>query len=189
MQETRHAVPRERSRTLEAQALGGLDLVHPAARPRARVGQLPGRRAGRDGRRRRRPDRRPLPRGAPGDPVAAGPPGAGGRRPADRRGAAAHHPLRRADGRPVREHRQAGAAVRATRRPKDKDILDAIERMGQLARSQVSQAKEAFAGAQRRARPGPRPPGRGDQPAQPRDLPARGRRSATTSSCANGRCS
>src|SRR6516165_5304428 len=28
--------------------------------------------------------------------------------------------------------------------PKDKDILDAIERMGQLARSQVSQAKEAF---------------------------------------------
>ncbi len=30
--------------------------------------------------------------------------------------------------------------------PKDKDILDAIERMGQLARSQVSQAKEAFCG-------------------------------------------
>jgi phosphate transport system protein len=29
--------------------------------------------------------------------------------------------------------------------PKDKDILDAIERMGQLARSQVSQAKDAFA--------------------------------------------
>src|SRR5437588_1359947 len=29
--------------------------------------------------------------------------------------------------------------------PKDKDILDAIERMGQLARSQVGQAKEAFA--------------------------------------------
>ncbi len=29
--------------------------------------------------------------------------------------------------------------------PKDKDILDAIERMGQLARSQVAQAKEAFA--------------------------------------------
>ncbi len=28
--------------------------------------------------------------------------------------------------------------------PKDKDILDAIERMGQLARAQVSQAKEAF---------------------------------------------
>ena len=31
--------------------------------------------------------------------------------------------------------------------PKDKDILDAIERMGQLARSQVSQAKEAFSSA------------------------------------------
>jgi phosphate transport system protein len=30
--------------------------------------------------------------------------------------------------------------------PKDKDILDRIERMGQLARSQVSQAKQAFAG-------------------------------------------
>jgi len=29
--------------------------------------------------------------------------------------------------------------------PKDKDILDSIERMGQLARSQVSQAKDAFA--------------------------------------------
>jgi phosphate transport system protein len=29
--------------------------------------------------------------------------------------------------------------------PKDKEIVDAIERMGQLARSQVSQAKEAFA--------------------------------------------
>jgi phosphate transport system protein len=29
--------------------------------------------------------------------------------------------------------------------PKDKDILDAIERMGQRARSQVSQSKEAFA--------------------------------------------
>ncbi len=30
--------------------------------------------------------------------------------------------------------------------PKDKEILDAIERMGQLARSQVVQIKEAFAG-------------------------------------------
>jgi phosphate transport system protein len=30
--------------------------------------------------------------------------------------------------------------------PKDKDILDAIERMGQLARSQVAEAKDAFAG-------------------------------------------
>src|SRR5437016_10358046 len=29
--------------------------------------------------------------------------------------------------------------------PKDKDILDAIERMGQLARSEVTQAKEAYA--------------------------------------------
>ena len=30
--------------------------------------------------------------------------------------------------------------------PKDKEILDAIERMGRLARSQLSQAKEAFGG-------------------------------------------
>ena len=30
--------------------------------------------------------------------------------------------------------------------PKDKEIVDAIERMGQLARSQVSQAKDAFSG-------------------------------------------
>src|ERR1700739_1059571 len=29
--------------------------------------------------------------------------------------------------------------------PKDKDILDAIERMGQLARQQVAEAKESFA--------------------------------------------
>src|SRR5438477_953943 len=29
--------------------------------------------------------------------------------------------------------------------PKDKDLLDAVERMGQLAHSQVSQAKDAFA--------------------------------------------
>src|ERR1700738_3530889 len=29
--------------------------------------------------------------------------------------------------------------------PKDKDLLDAIERMGQLARSEVPQAKQAFA--------------------------------------------
>jgi phosphate transport system protein len=29
--------------------------------------------------------------------------------------------------------------------PKDKDILDALERMGQLARSQVAEAKESFA--------------------------------------------
>jgi phosphate transport system protein len=30
--------------------------------------------------------------------------------------------------------------------PKDKDLLDEIERMGQLARSQVSQAKDSFSG-------------------------------------------
>jgi phosphate transport system protein len=30
--------------------------------------------------------------------------------------------------------------------PKDKDLLDSIERMGQLARSEVSQSKQAFSG-------------------------------------------
>ena len=59
--------------------------------------------------------------------------------------------------------------------PKDKDILDAIERMGQLARQQVAQAKEAFKTRNVVARAGSRAPGRRDQPAQPRDLPARGR--------------
>ena len=59
--------------------------------------------------------------------------------------------------------------------PKDKEILDAIERMGQLARSQLTQARDALSGPQHAARPGPRAPGRGDQPAQPRDLQARGR--------------
>ena len=59
--------------------------------------------------------------------------------------------------------------------PKDKDILDAIERMGRLARSQVSQAKHAFVEPQRRAGPGPRPPGRRDQPPEPSDLQPRGR--------------
>ena len=72
--------------------------------------------------------------------------------------------------------------------PKDKDMLDAIERMGRLARSQVSQAKQAFAGA---------------TPSWPRTWSARTRRStgstgrssaarsksATTSTCASGRCS
>ena len=59
--------------------------------------------------------------------------------------------------------------------PKDKDILDAIEQMGQSARSQVLAGQAGVRLAQRRAGPGPGPPGRRDQPAQPRDLPARGR--------------
>ena len=60
--------------------------------------------------------------------------------------------------------------------PKDKDILDAIERMGQLrALAGRRRPSEAFAARNVDAGRGPRAPGRRDQPAQPRDLPARGR--------------
>ena len=55
--------------------------------------------------------------------------------------------------------------------PKDKDILDAIERMGRLARSQVSQAKQALRQPQHGTGPGPGAPGPRDQPAQLGDLP------------------
>ena len=74
--------------------------------------RAPGHRARVAGRAGRRPARRALSRGPPGDPVAAGAPGARGRRPAGRGGAAARHPVGRADGRPVREHRQAAAGGR-----------------------------------------------------------------------------
>ena len=68
MQETRHQY-RETLRELEKPGARRTRPRDPAARPRARVDQLPGRRARRDGRRRRRPDRRPLPRGPPGRAV------------------------------------------------------------------------------------------------------------------------
>ena len=44
----------------------------------------------------------------------------------------------------MRQHRQARAVV-GEEVPKDKEILDAIERMGQLAREELIEAKEAFA--------------------------------------------
>ena len=59
--------------------------------------------------------------------------------------------------------------------PKDKDILDAIERMGQLARSAGVAGQRGVRDARRRPRSPPRRPGRGDRPAQPRDLQSRGR--------------
>ena len=61
-----------------SQALGALDLVVSDARPHARGAAPPGHRARGDRDRRRRPDRRPLPRGPPGDPLAARAAGAGG---------------------------------------------------------------------------------------------------------------
>ena len=44
----------------------------------------------------------------------------------------------------MREHRQL-VRLAGHEAPNDNDILDTIERMGQLARAQVSQAKQAFA--------------------------------------------
>ncbi len=78
-------------------------------------GRAPGRRAGRAGRRRRRPDRRPLPRGSPGDPHPARHPGSRRHRPAPDLGAAPRHEVHGADGRPVREHREADPADRPRR--------------------------------------------------------------------------
>ena len=98
-----------------------------------------------DGHRRRRPHRRPLPRGAPGDPVAARAPGAGRRRPASGRRAAARDQARRAHGRPVREHRQAGAARgsrAARRRPA---CWTRSSRWASRHGQQVVQAGQAFA--------------------------------------------
>ena len=72
--------------------------------------------------------------------------------------------------------------------PKDKDILDAIERMGRLARSQVSQANRRSPGAT------PSWP-RTSSARTPRSTGSIGRssaapsRSATTWTCASGRCS
>ena len=43
----------------------------------------------------------------------------------------------------MREHRQA-RALSGYRAPNNRQILDTIERMGKLARDQVTQAKEAF---------------------------------------------
>ncbi len=164
---------REELHELEVQALGALDMVVAAARPHAGGPRAPGHRAGRDRGHRRRPHRRALPRGPPGDPLAARAAGAGGQRPAHCRGAAARDQARRAHGRPVREHRQAAAGRRATSRRSTTALLERIMRMGALARSEVSQAKQAFALRDVDARRGPRAPGRRDQPAQPRDLPDR----------------
>ena len=49
-----------------------------------------------------------------------------------------------AHGRPVREHRQDGAARRATSRPSDDELLGNLGRMGELAASLVVQCKQAF---------------------------------------------
>ena len=73
--------------------------------------------------------------------------------------------------------------------PKDKDILDAIERMGQPRALAGLAGQAGVRGAQRRAGAGPGAPGHGDQPAQPRRSSGARSRSATTSTCASGRCS
>ena len=102
---------RESLKELERDTLGGLDMAAQQLDRALEWVEEPGCRAGRDGHRRRRPDRPALPADTQGCGVAARVPGAGRGRSADRRSAAAHHPLRRADGRPVRERRQTRAAV------------------------------------------------------------------------------
>ena len=64
------------------------------------------------------------------------------RSPSCRR-ASAHHPLRRADGGSVRQHGEAGP-LSGYEAPKDATLLELMERMGELARQQVIQTKEAF---------------------------------------------
>ena len=60
--------------------------------------------------------------------------------------------------------------------PKDREILDTIERMGELARSEVSQSRDAFATRDVVLSSGPRSPGWGNQPVEPRGHQSRGRR-------------
>ena len=108
-------------------------------------------------------------------------------RPAARRRAAARHQARRADGRPVREHRQAHPAhrPRAAGRERDPRARRADGRAARAPRScrpsRPSPLRDVGAGR------GPRAPGRRDQPAQPRVLPAARSRSATTRTRASGR--
>ena len=187
MQETRHQF-REDLKELERQVLGGLDLViQQLDRALESVSYQDVELAG-DGGRRRRPDRRALPGGPPGDPVAAGPPGAGGRRPADRRRAAARDPLHRADGRPVREHRQAGPAVglrvaqgqghpRLDRADGPAGPLAGVSGQGGAAARATSSWPRTWSART------PRSTGSTGRSSGARS------RSATTSTCANGGCS
>ena len=144
------------SQTLERQALGALDIVveqldralEALEHQDVELATL------RD--RRRRPHRRPLPRGAPGDPVAARAPGAGGRRPAARRRAAARDQARRAHGRPVREHRQADPARRATSRRSSPSCSRRCCGWAAPRALEVVEAKLAFQGRDVGARRRPR---------------------------------
>ena len=92
----------------------------------------------------RRRGRRALPRGPPVDPHPARDPGAGRHRPAADRRPPAPDEGDRADGRSVREHREGDSAHRprsARRRAHRQDIVT----MGKQVRTQLSQAKRAFA--------------------------------------------
>ena len=108
----------EELRDLEVQALGGHRPRHQDDGSDARGPGAPGHRARVDRHPRRRPHRRALSGGPAGDPVAAGPAGARRVGPAHGRGAAARDQARRADGRPVREHRQDAPRGRASIRPR-----------------------------------------------------------------------
>ena len=80
-----------------------------------------------------------------GDPLAARAAGAGGRRPAARRGAAARHQARRAHGRPVREHRQDAPAVRPRAAVDARDRSRRSSRWAGWRAPRSRSAKQAFA--------------------------------------------
>ena len=71
--------------------------------------------------------------------------------------------------------------------PENPEITSRIAKMGALARSEVSQAKQAFLLRDEASGGGPRAPGPAGQPPQPRDLPAGRRDAASTPTGASGR--
>ena len=72
--------------------------------------------------------------------------------------------------------------------PVDEELLGNLIRMGELARTLVVQCKQAFERRDVGHGRGPGAPGRRDRPPQPRLLPPRPARSATTRTRASGRC-
>ena len=121
-----------------------------------------------------------------GHPLAARAAGAGGRRPAGRGGAAARDPLRRADGRPVREHRQAAADRRPRGAGRRGDARE--DRQDGRARALGGGAGQAgVPAARRRPRPGPGAPGRGRSTSSTASASSARSRPATTWTRASGR--
>ena len=126
-------------------------------------------------------DARALERRAAGR-VGAGPPDTGRGRPAPRARDPAHQPPPRADGRPVREHREDGEG-RAHDRPADADVVvEGFEEMGSRAEEMTRVALESFRLRRSHARGVAGRARRADRPLEParrrRARPARGGRGA-----------